>query len=79
MADYFSFVDGVPISVLALSDSDEDFNMEGVNLDEEEPEVRFDEPEVRFDDPNVASDDLAVALSSNPEVTRKRPRDDDNA
>ena len=72
MADYLSFADGVPISVPALSDSDEDFNMEGVNLDEEEPEVRFD-------DPNVASDDLAVALSSNPEVSRKRPRDDDDA
>ena len=72
MADYLSFADGVPISVPALSDSDEDFNMEGVNLDEEEPEVRFD-------DPNVASDDLAVAPSSNPEVSRKRPRDDDDA
>ena len=72
MADYLSFTDGVPISVPVPSDSDEDFNMEGVNLDEEEPEVRFD-------DPNVASDDLAVAPSSNPEVSRKRPRDDDDA
>ena len=40
MADYLSFADGVPISVPALSDLDEDFNMKGVNLDEEEPEVR---------------------------------------
>ena len=72
MADYLSFAYGVPISVPVLSDSDEDFNMEGVNLDE-------DEPEVRFDDPNVASDDLAVAPSSNLEVSRKRSRDDDDA
>ena len=71
MADYLFFADGVPISVPALSDSDEDFNMEGMNLDEEEPEVRFD-------DPNVASDDLAVAPLY-PEVTRKRPCDDDDA
>ena len=71
MVDYLSFADRVPISDPAPSDSDEDFNMEGVNLDEEEPEVRFD-------DPTVASDDLAVAPSSNPEVSLKRPRDDDD-
>ena len=72
MADYLSFADGVPISVPVPSDSDEDFNMEGVDLDEEEPEVRFD-------DPNITSDDLAVAPPSLPEVSRKRPRDDDDA
>ena len=72
MADYLSFADGVPISVPIPSDSDEDFNMEGVHLDNEEPEVRFN-------DPDIASDDLAVAPPSLPEVSRKRPRDNDDA
>ena len=72
MADYLSFADGVPISVPVPSDSDEDFNMEGVDLDN-------DEPEVRFNDPDVASDDLAVAPPALPEVSRKRPHDDDGA
>ena len=72
MADYLSFADGVPISVPVPSDSEEDFNMEGVDLDNEEPEVRFN-------DPDVASDDLAVAPPALPEVSRKRPRDVDGA
>ena len=46
--------------------------MEGVDLDNEEPEVRFN-------DPDVASDDLAVAPPALPEVSRKRPRDVDGA
>ena len=72
MADYLSFADGVPISVPVPSDSDKDFNMEGVDLNEEEQEVRFD-------DPNITSDDLVVAPPALPEVSRKRPRDDDGA
>ena len=54
MADYLSFADGVPSSDPVSSDSDEELDVSGVNLDEEEPEVRFD-------DPNVDAEDLAAA------------------
>ena len=44
MADYLSFADGVPISDPVSSDSEEDLDISGVNLDEEEPEVQFNDP-----------------------------------
>ena len=71
MADYLSFADGVPISDPASSDSDEELNISGINLDEEEPEVRFN-------DPNVESESLVVAPISNPGASRKQPREDDD-
>ena len=69
MADYLSFADGVPISNPASSDSDEELNMSGINLDEEEPEVRFN-------DPNADSEVLATVSLTDPDSSRKRPRDD---
>ena len=72
MADYLSFADGVPISDPVSSDSEEDLDISGVNLDEEEPEVRFN-------DPCIESEDLAVTPISNLEASRKRPRNDDDA
>ena len=69
MADYLSFADGVPISDLASSDSDEELNISGINLDEEEPEVRFN-------DPNADLEVLATVLLTDPDSSRKRPRDD---
>ena len=62
MADYLSFADGVPISDLVSSDSEEDLDISGVNLDEEKPEVRFN-------DPSMDSEDLVVAPTLNPEAT----------
>ena len=72
MADYLSFADGITISDLVSSNSEEELNVSGLNLDEKEPEVRFN-------DPCIESEDLAVAPNSNPEASRKRPRDDDDA
>ena len=72
MADYLSFADGVLISDPASSDSKEELNVSGLNLDEEEPEVRFN-------DPSAESEDLEVTPISNLEASRKRPRDDDDA
>ena len=69
MADYLSFADGVPILDPESSDSDEELDVSGVNLDEEEPEVQFD-------DSNVDAEDLATAPQINPNSSRKRPRDD---
>ena len=69
MADYLSFVDEVLISDPVLSDSDEEFNVAGLSLDEEEPEVRFN-------DPSVVSEDLVTAPRSDSEASRKYPRDD---
>ena len=43
MADYLSFEDGVPISDPASSDSDKELNISRINLDEEEPKVRFND------------------------------------
>ena len=71
MADYLSFADGITISDPVSSDSEEELNVSGVNLDEEEPEVRFN-------DPCIESEDLVIAPISNPEASRKRPRDDDD-
>ena len=72
MADYLLFADGVSISDPVSSDSEEDLDISGMNLDEEEPEVRFN-------DPSMDSEDLVVAPTSNPEASRKQPRDDDDA
>ena len=72
MADYLLFTDGITILDPVSSDSEEELNVSGLNLDEEEPEVRFN-------DPCIESEDLAVAPISNPEASRKRPRDDDDA
>ena len=72
MADYLSFADGITISDPVSSDSEEELNMSGLNLDEEEPKVQFN-------DPCIESEDLAVAPNSNPEASRKRPHDDDDA
>ena len=71
MADYLSFAGGITISDPVSSDSEEELNVSGLNLDEEEPEVRFNNS-------SVESEDLAVAPISNPEASRKRPRDDDD-
>ena len=71
MADYLLFADGITISDPVSSDSKEELNVSGLNLDEEEPEVRFN-------DPSVESEDLTVADISNPEASQKRPHDDDN-
>ena len=71
MADYLSFAYGINISDPVSSDSEEELNVSGLNLDEEEPEVRFN-------DPCIESEDLAVAPILNPEAPRKRPRDDDD-
>ena len=60
MADYISFADGVPISDPVSSDSEEDLDISGVNLDEEDPEVRFN-------DLSVDGEDLAAALQINPD------------
>ena len=68
MADYLFFADGVPISDPVSSDSEEDLDISGVNLDEEEPEVRFN-------DPSVDAEDLAAAPQINLNSSRKRPRD----
>ena len=65
-------MDGINISYPMSSDSEEELNVSGLNLDEEEPEVRFN-------DPCIESEDLAVAPNSNSEASRKRPRDDDDA
>ena len=76
MTDYLSFADGIPLSDPIPADSDEEFYMSGVNLDEvEEPEV----PEVQFNDPTVEAEDLVTAPTSNPELSRKRPREDDDS
>ena len=72
MADYLSFVDWITISDPVSSDSEEELNVSGLNLDEEEPEVLFN-------DLCIESEDLAVTPISNPEASRKRPRDDDDA
>ena len=58
MADYLSFVDGVPISDPVSSDSEEDLDISGVNLEEEEPEVRFN-------DLSVDAEDLAAVPQIN--------------
>ena len=68
MADYLFFADGVPISDPVSSDSEEDLDISGVNLDEEEPEVRFN-------DSSIDAEDLAVVPLINPDSSRKRPRD----
>ena len=76
MADYLSFADGIPILDPIPADSDKEFDMSGVNLDEvEEPGV----PEVRFNDPTVEAEDLVIAPTSSPELSRKRPREDDDS
>ena len=75
MADYLSFADGITISDPVSSDSSdskEELNVSGLNLDEEEPEVQFN-------DLCIESEDMAVAPILNPEASRKRPRDDDDA
>ena len=72
MADYLSFMGGITISDPVSSDLEEELNVSGLNLDEEEPEMRFN-------DPCIKSEDLAVAPNSNPETSRKWPRDDDDA
>ena len=69
MADYLSFADGVPISDPASSDSDEELNISEINLDEEEPEVRFN-------DPNADLEVLATSSITDPDVSQKRPRDE---
>ena len=75
MADYLSFADGIPLSDPIPADSDEEFDMSGVNLDEaEEPGV----PEVRFNDPTVEAEELVIAPPSSLEPSRKRPREDDD-
>ena len=72
MADYLSFADGITISDPVSSDSEEELKVSGLNLDEKEPKVWFN-------DPCIESEDLAVTPISNPEASRKRPRDDDDA
>ena len=69
MADYLFFVGGVPISVSESSDSDEELNVIGLTLDEEEPEVLFNNP-------STESQNLATTPMPDPKVLRKRPRDD---
>ena len=69
MADYIFFAGGVPISVFESSDSDEELNVTGLNLEDEEPEVHFN-------DQNIESENLKTALEPKPEVSRKRPQDD---
>ena len=54
MADYLSFANGVPILDPVSSDSEEDLDISGVNLDEEELEVQFN-------DPSIDAEDLAAA------------------
>ena len=44
MADYLFFVGGAPISVSESFDSDEELNVTGLTLNEEEPEVLFNNP-----------------------------------
>ena len=66
MVDYLSFADGVPISDPASSDSNEKLNISGINLDEEEPEVRFN-------DPNADLEVLATVPLTDPDSSRKRP------
>ena len=46
MADYLSFAGRIPISNAESSDSDEELNMTGLTLDEEEPEVHFNNPSI---------------------------------
>ena len=69
MADYLSFADGVLISDPASSDSDEELNISGINLDEEEPEVQFN-------DPNADLEVLATVPLTDLDSSRKHPRDD---
>ena len=69
MADYLSFADGVPISDPVSSDSEEDLDISGMNLDEEEPEVRFN-------DPSVDAEDLVAASQINLDSSRKCWLDD---
>ena len=64
MADYLSFMGGITISDPVSSDLEEELNVSGLNLDEEELEVRFN-------DPCIESEDLAVTPISNPEASRK--------
>ena len=66
MADYLSFVGGITISDPVSSDSEEELNVSGLNLDEEEPEVRFN-------DPNANSEVLATAPLTDLDSSRKRP------
>ena len=68
MADYLSFVGRIPISDAESSDLDEELNVIGLTLEEEEPEVHFNNP-------NIESENLATALMQDPEVSRKSPRD----
>ena len=69
MADYLSFSDGVLILDPVPSDSDEELNISGINLDEEEPEVRFN-------DPNADLEVLATVSLTDPNSSRKRTWDD---
>ena len=69
MSDYLSFAGGVPISISESSDSDEELNVMGLTLDEEEPEVHFNNPSTELQD-------LATAPVPDPKISRKRPRAD---
>ena len=69
MADYLFFAGGVPISVFESSDLDEELNVTGLTLEENELEVHFNNP-------STESQDLATAPVPDSEVLRKHPRDD---
>ena len=69
MADCLSFVGWVPISVSESSDSDEELNVTGLTLEEEDSEVHFNNPSTELQD-------LATAPVPDPKVSRKRPRAD---
>ena len=68
MADYLFFAGGIPISDAESSDSNKELNVTGLIIEEEEPEVQFNNP-------NIESENLVTTRVSDPEVSRKRPRD----
>ena len=67
MVDYISFAGGIPISNVESSDSDEELNVTGLSLEEEQ--------EVQFNNTNIELENLATSPVPDPEVLRKCPRD----
>ena len=67
MADYLSFVGGIPLSDPESSDSEEELNVAELTLEEE--------PEVQFNNPDVVMESQATAPISALEAYRKRPLD----
>ena len=68
MANYLSFVGGIPILDPESSYSDQELNVANFTLDEEEPEVHFNNP-------SIESKDLATAPVLDLKVLKKHPRD----